>query len=52
MKIKKIILINYKRFENFTIIPKDKVNIIVGNNEVGKTSILRYYISKRDYAIQ
>ena len=39
-KITKIHLINYKRFRNYTIEPNDKINILVGDNEVGKTSIL------------
>lgn len=38
--IKKIRLINYKRFRNYTIEPNDRINILVGDNEVGKSSIL------------
>lgn len=38
--IKKIKLLNYKRFKNYTIEPNEKVNILVGDNEVGKSSIL------------
>lgn len=38
--IKKIKLINFKRFENYEIEPNDKINILVGDNELGKSSIL------------
>lgn len=38
--IKKIKLINYKRFKNYTIEPNDRMNIFVGDNETGKSSIL------------
>lgn len=38
--IDRIQLINYKRFENFKIEPNKKINILVGDNEVGKSSIL------------
>lgn len=36
--IKKIKLINYKRFKNYTIEPNDRMNIFVGDNETGKTA--------------
>lgn len=38
--IKKIKLINYRRFRNYVIEPNDRINILVGDNEVGKSSIL------------
>lgn len=38
--IKKIRLINYKRFIDYTIEPNDRINILVGDNEVGKSSVL------------
>lgn len=38
--ITKIRLINYKRFRKYTIEPKKQINILVGDNEVGKSSIL------------
>ena len=38
--ITKIRLINYKRFRNYTVMPNAKINILVGDNEVGKSSIL------------
>lgn len=38
--IKKIHLINYKRFKDYTIEPNEKINILAGDNEVGKSSIL------------
>ncbi len=38
--IEKIILTNYKRFENLTILPNERKNILVGDNEVGKSSII------------
>lgn len=40
VNIEKIILINYKRFENLTILPNERKNILVGDNEVGKSSII------------
>ena len=39
-KIVKIRLINFKRFIDYTVFPNDRVNILVGDNEVGKSSIL------------
>ena len=36
----KIKLLNYKRFKGYTIIPNKTINILVGDNEVGKSSIL------------
>lgn len=38
--IEKIILTNYKRFENLTILPNERKNILVGDNEAGKSSII------------
>lgn len=38
--IAKIRLINYKRFGNYTIKPNEHINILVGDNEVGKSTIL------------
>lgn len=38
--IKEIRLINYKRFKYYTIKPNEKINILAGDNEVGKSSIL------------
>lgn len=38
--IKKIKLINYRRFRNYVIEPNDRINILVGDNEVGKSSVL------------
>lgn len=38
--IKKIRLINYKKFNDYTIEPNKHINILVGDNEVGKSSIL------------
>ncbi len=40
IRIDRIQLINYKRFENFKIEPNERINILVGDNEVGKSSIL------------
>ena len=40
MKIRKIRLINFKRFRDYTIEPNDRINILVGDNEVGKSSTL------------
>jgi len=38
--INKIRLINFKRFRDYVIIPNEKVNILVGDNEVGKSTVL------------
>lgn len=38
--ISKIRLINFKRFRDYTITPNERINILVGDNEVGKSSIL------------
>lgn len=38
--IRKIKLINYKRFQSYIIEPKARINVLVGDNEVGKSSIL------------
>ena len=38
--IVKIKLVNYKRFKHYTIIPKKQINILAGDNEVGKSSVL------------
>ena len=39
--ITKIKLINYKRFKNYVIEPKPHINILIGDNESGKSSILQ-----------
>ncbi len=38
--IRKIRLINFKRFKNYTIEPNDRINILTGDNEAGKSSVL------------
>lgn len=38
--ITKIRLINFRRFSNYTVTPNERINILVGDNEVGKSSIL------------
>lgn len=38
--IAKIKLTNYKRFRKFEFIPNERTNIIVGDNEAGKSTIL------------
>lgn len=38
--IRKIRLHNFKRFIDYTIEPNERVNILVGDNEVGKSSVL------------
>ena len=38
--IRKIRLINFKRFKNYTIEPNDRINILTGDNESGKSSVL------------
>ncbi len=39
-KIKKIRLLNFKRFTDYVIEPNEHINILVGDNEAGKSSIL------------
>lgn len=38
--ISKIKLMNFKRFRNYTVIPNERMNILVGDNEVGKSTVL------------
>jgi len=38
--ITKIKLLNYKRFRNYTIEPNSRINVLVGDNEAGKSSVL------------
>ncbi|WP_345318714.1 AAA family ATPase [Candidatus Villigracilis proximus] len=38
--IKKIKLHNFKRFQNFSVELDDKINLLIGDNESGKSSIL------------
>lgn len=38
--ITKIRLINFRRFIDYTVMPNKSINILVGDNEVGKSSIL------------
>ena len=38
--IKKVRIQNYKQFDDITISFNESCNIIVGNNEAGKTSLL------------
>lgn len=38
--IKKIHLVNYRRFREYTLEPNATINILVGDNEAGKSSIL------------
>ena len=38
--IRKIRLMNFKRFRNYVIEPNPRVNVFVGDNEVGKSSML------------
>ena len=38
--IRKIRLHNFKRFQDYTIDPNERVNILIGDNEVGKSSVL------------
>lgn len=40
MKIEKILIKNYKIFGNFAIVFNDDLNIIVGDNETGKSTLL------------
>lgn len=40
MKIEKIKILNYKIFEEFSLSFNDDLNIIVGNNETGKSTLL------------
>ena len=38
--IEKIRMINFKRFQDYSLEPKQRINVLVGDNEVGKSSIL------------
>lgn len=38
--IKKIKLHNFKRFQNFSVELDNKINLFIGDNELGKSSIL------------
>ncbi len=38
--ISKIKLMNFRRFRNYVIEPNNRINILVGDNEVGKSSVL------------
>lgn len=38
--ISKIRLINFKHFRDYTLLPNEKMNILVGDNEVGKSTVL------------
>ena len=38
--ISKIRLINFKRFRDYTLTPNERMNILVGDNEVGKSTVL------------
>ena len=38
--ITKIRLSNFRRFRDYTVTPNERINILVGDNEVGKSSIL------------
>ncbi len=38
--IAEIKLINYKRFRDYSITPNPRINILVGDNEVGKSSVI------------
>lgn len=40
MRVDNIQIKNYKRFENISIDFNSRMNVIIGNNGVGKTSIL------------
>ena len=47
MKIKKLILKNFRNYQDLTIEFNDRLNIIIGNNAQGKTNILEaiYFLS-------
>lgn len=38
--ISEIKLINFKRFRTYTVIPNERMNILAGDNEVGKSTVL------------
>ncbi|PHR71320.1 MAG: ATP-dependent endonuclease [Arcobacter sp.] len=40
MKIKKVIIVNFKSFKSFKIDLNNGLNVIVGNNEAGKSTII------------
>lgn len=42
--ITKIRLINFRRFRDYTVTPNERINILVGDNEVGKVVSSRLLI--------
>ena len=38
--ISKIVLRNFRRFRDFTMVPTEGINLLVGDNEAGKSTIL------------
>ena len=47
LKISKLKIINYKLFQNVIIEMNDTMNIFVGENDSGKTTILEYCKSSK-----
>ena len=47
MNLKKLKVANYKNYLSLTFLPHEKVNVLVGNNGMGKTNLLDaiYYLS-------
>ncbi|MFA6375327.1 MAG: AAA family ATPase, partial [Bacilli bacterium] len=39
--IKKIDIVNFKKFENFQLVLNEKCNVLIGDNETGKSTILQ-----------
>ena len=44
MKIKKIVIYGFGKHENKTIEFKDRINVIYGHNEAGKTTIQQFIV--------
>lgn len=47
MILEKIELLNFRNFENFVYLPNENINIIVGDNGIGKTNLVEaiYYLN-------
>ena len=38
--IEKIVLQNFRRFQSYIVLPNPDVNVLIGDNEAGKSSVL------------
>lgn len=49
MRIEKVKIKNYKLFQDFTMLFNDDLNIIVGDNEAGKSTLLEAICSENSH---